>query len=57
MVAKQAELKFGNAFTKIRHTGGFLHYKYRGDKDVYEGTQIVIVEPVTTIEKDAILSA
>ena len=54
MTSKQAELKFGKAYDRVRYTGGELHYKRRSDKNVYEGTQIVIVEPVTTIEKDAI---
>lgn len=57
MTSKQAELKFGIAYERIRHTGGVLHYKTHNKNFVYEGAQIIIVEPVTTIEKDAELSA
>lgn len=57
MTAKQAERKFGKAFDKIRRDGGTIHYPNPSDKSVYEGTQIIIIEPVTTIERDADLSA
>ena len=49
--SKEAERKFGIAYTRVRQTGGPLHYKKKTPNDIYEGTIIEIISPVTTIEK------
>jgi len=48
LTAKQCEKKFGIAFTRIRDTGGVLHYKKKSKNDIYEGTRIILSQPVTT---------
>lgn len=47
LTSKQCEKKFGIAFTRIRDTGGVLHYKKKSKNDIYEGT-LVELERVTT---------
>src|SRR5690606_36014572 len=46
--AKACEKKFGIAFERIRSTGGTLHYKKKSKNDVYEGTELTLIEGVTT---------
>lgn len=44
LTAKECEKKFGIAFTRIRKTGGKLHYKKNTpNKNLYEGTLITFV--------------
>lgn len=43
MTSKEAEKKFGIAFTRIRKTGGTLEYKSKSKNSHYEGTLINIV--------------
>jgi len=44
LTSKESEIKFGIAFSRIRKTGGKLHYKKNTpNKDLYEGTIITII--------------
>ncbi|MGN7387756.1 NUMOD3 domain-containing DNA-binding protein [Sporosarcina sp. SAFN-015] len=42
LTAKQCELKFGIAFTRIRGIGGKLHYKKKTKNDIYEGATVTL---------------
>ena len=46
MHSKGCEMKFGIAFTRIRHTGGILTYKKKSKNDIYTGTIIELSQNV-----------
>ena len=47
LLYKACEKKFGIAFNRVQD-GGTLHYKKKSKNDIYEGTVIERLEPVTT---------